>query len=152
MVLVLILSGCGIVATDRATAPTPTIHAEKGAVAAPVGPTPANWSTDHRTVSNLAQFVKSTAGTGPAYVASFPYKLASDTLVVRGLLYVTSGDVYRLSITGGFMWVSATLLFPARPGAQTRREAQALVESRCFPHDRGIPCSISRPVDPTNSL
>ena len=93
LALAWILSGCGIAATDRATAPIPTIHAEKGAAAIAVGPTPANWSTDHRTVSNLAQFVKSTAGTGPAYVVSFPYKLASDTPVVRGLLYVTSGDV-----------------------------------------------------------
>ncbi len=87
-----LLTGCGTTVASRTPAPLPTIHAMAG-TAGHVGPTPTSWATDHRTVTNLSESLKTRAGSGPAYVVSFPYKLASDSPVVHGLLYLTSGDV-----------------------------------------------------------
>ena len=98
-----LLSGCGAKSPPAATA-SPGIHVEK-AVPAPLGPSPKNWPTDHRSVSNLAQLVKPSAGAGPSYVVSFPYKLASDTPVVHGVLYLTSGNVSGSSHpSAGTVW------------------------------------------------
>ncbi len=103
LVIVGLLSGCGTHGQPVATSPT-EIHAEKAAPA-PLGPSPKNWPTDHRNVSNLSQFVKPSTGTGPSYVVSFPFKLASDTPVVHGVLYLTSGNVSGSSHpSAGTVW------------------------------------------------
>ncbi|MCL4352325.1 MAG: PQQ-binding-like beta-propeller repeat protein [Firmicutes bacterium] len=98
-----LLSGCGFKSPPATTA-SPGIHVEK-AVPAPLGPSPKNWPTDHRSVSNLAPFVKPSTGTGPSYVVSFPYKLASDTPIAHGVLYLTSGNVSGSSHpSAGTVW------------------------------------------------
>ncbi|MCL5971114.1 MAG: PQQ-like beta-propeller repeat protein, partial [Firmicutes bacterium] len=103
LAIVGLLSGCGSRGQPVASSP-PEIHAEKAAPA-PLGPTPKNWPTDHRNVSNLSQFVKPSTGTGPSYVVSFPFKLASDSPVVHGVLYLTSGNVSGSSHpSAGTVW------------------------------------------------
>lgn len=84
------MAGCG---TVHNVASTPTsIHTSSGR-SAPLGPTPTSWATDHRAISNSSPFSRRVTGAGPAYVAKFPYKISSDSPVVNGLLYLTSGNV-----------------------------------------------------------
>lgn len=73
---------------------------------AAIGPTPSTWPTDHRLLSNNSTAVAASfAGPGPHYVVQFPYKVSSDTPVVNGLAYLTSGDVSGTSHpAAGTLW------------------------------------------------
>ncbi len=75
---------------------------------APVGPTPSNWPTGHQNLRNNAAFLPTRIpwlGKGPWWMDRFRYKLSSDTPVIHGILYLTSGDVHgRSPSQQGTVW------------------------------------------------
>jgi len=64
---------------------------------ASVGPTPTAWATGHQNLTNNGAFLPSQVpwlSPGPWWMDRFPYKLSSDTPIVDGVMYLTSGDVH----------------------------------------------------------
>ncbi|MCL4521017.1 MAG: PQQ-binding-like beta-propeller repeat protein [Firmicutes bacterium] len=78
---------------------------------ASVGPTPTAWATGHQNLTNNGAFLPSQVpwlGSGPWWMDRFPYKLSSDTPIVDGVIYLTSGDVHSAAGSHqGTVWAIA---------------------------------------------
>lgn len=94
MAIVPLLAACGTVTQSAVPTPTRSIHPFSGSAVA-IGTTPSVWSMDHARISNIPLGIYSHASSiqGAHYVARFPYKVSSDSPVVHGTLYLTSGDI-----------------------------------------------------------
>ena len=72
--------------------PQPFVRSTKA-----VGPNPAEWGTGHQNLRNNGAFLPAQVpwlGSGPWWMDRFPFKLSSDTPVVNGIIFLTSGDVH----------------------------------------------------------